>query len=261
MGTPTTPLPNYSFENMIQETYEVPKDWYSFSPKFYAAYGSSYLTKSTDAATGIFSARIENTSDAIYNIGSAFMTNGYVNNSGFHGGIPFVAIADQFSFQYKYTAVGGNLASLKLTICKDGVSEYEDSVYSISPSANWTTKTIDFSYNQTPDSVRVTFFAGVSLGSVLYVDDIQFLGGNVSVNDATPVGYEVYPNPSNLFFKIYGVNNAKIKIYSISRQIIYSNTLNTDVGLINTEEWKDGVYFIQIQKNNQITTKKVVIQH
>lgn len=260
-GTPTTALPNNSFENMVQETYEIPSDWFSYSQTLYVNYGSNYLTKSTDAVDGTYSAKIENTQDAINDIGSAFMTNGYPTNFGFQGGIPFSAIATQFTLQYKYLPSGVDFASAQLTLWKDGVPAYVDSLITISPSGIWTTETVDIVYSQVPDSVRLTFGAGSNVNSILYVDDIKFVGGDVKVNEITSPDYSIYPNPSNQSFKIEGVTDAQIKIYSISGQVIYSNQSNNETLLIDTYNWKEGIYLIQIVKNKQIITKKIVVQH
>jgi hypothetical protein len=260
-GNPTTALSNNSFENMIQETYEIPSDWLSFSQNLYANYGSSYLTKSTDAVDGSYSARIENTPDVINEIGMAFMTNGYPTNTGMQGGIPFKAIATQFTFQYKYVPSGVDFASAQLTIWKDGVANYVDSIIAITSSGIWTSETVDITYSQAPDSVRLTFTAGSNVGSVLYVDDIKFVGGDVNVNEITSSEYTIYPNPSNQSFKIEGVDNAQIKIYSISGQLVYSNQSNNKTLLIDTYNWKEGVYLVQIVGNNQLKTKKIVVKH
>jgi hypothetical protein len=260
-GNTTTAIPNNDFENMVQETYEIPSDWLSYSQNLYVTYGSSYLTKSTDAVDGIYSARIENTPDAINDIGMAFMTNGYPTISGIQGGIPFTAIATQFTFQYKYIPSGVDVASAQLTIWKDGVPNYVDSVIAITSSGIWTTETVDITYNQAPDSVRLSFVAGSNVGSVLYLDDIKFVGGDVNVNELSLNEYSIYPNPSNQSFKIEGVNNAQIKIYSISGQIVFSSQSNNKTLLVDTYNWHEGIYLIQIVKNNELMTKKIAVQH
>lgn len=66
---------------------------------------------------------------------------------------------------------------------------------------------------------------------------------------------KVYPNPSENLLFIRGVQNIKtIKIYnSIGRLIKETHDLKIDISQLNK-----GIYFLQIETNNRIETKKII---
>lgn len=69
----------------------------------------------------------------------------------------------------------------------------------------------------------------------------------------------VFPNPSNSYFRIVGLDGAKgqkIEITNTVGQLIHTETL-TGQGTIYTSDWPTGLYFVRC--NN--TVKKIVVSH
>ena len=77
----------------------------------------------------------------------------------------------------------------------------------------------------------------------------------------------IFPNPSETgIFSIYFYGNnttEKIEIVDITGKIVYSKTLNNqceNILPIDISDQKSGVYILKIQFNNEIITKKIIIQ-
>ena len=262
-GNATSVIPGNSFENLIQESIEQPIDFWTFD---YALYNMSSniqnITKSSDAAQGNSSMRIEkfqaNEDTGIL----ALITNGnYSFQNGLNSGTPFNAQPTDYSFQYKYSVATQDTAIALINFFKNGITMNLDSAVQLLPTNVWTTTNISITLSQAPDSVRVTFFVGDSIGSVLLIDDIKFLGGDVGIENNNNSNWTIYPNPANTEINIKDLSNSTISIVDISGKSIYLSNNTMDLVTVPTENWTNGIYFISIQKNNSVETKKIIIKH
>jgi len=85
----------------------------------------------------------------------------------------------------------------------------------------------------------------------------------VSIIEAIHLPFEVCPNPtSNGILNITFTNSlvAIVKIYSISGNLVYTSVANSDKLVINTENFKSGLYILNIIQNNNMYTEKVIIK-
>ncbi len=252
-GTATTPIPNHSFENTYQETIEHPQDWWSFSSMLYAYDGTSYVSKSTDVQEGNYSLKIEKTTSLDAMGLFPIVTNGIYDfndidpNSAFIGGIPFTAQATGFSFEYKFTPAGVDTAGYFLKIWKDGVALplVNTFDYLYSTSGSWQTETKSLNLTQAPDSAQVTFFGGGNAGSVLLIDDVKFIGGDVSVPAFEDGGeFAIYPNPASDVFYVNNVENSYVTILNMSGEQVFNEYVNQSVLPVETTNWSNGVYLV-----------------
>lgn len=259
----TTPIPGFSFEELIQETIEQPIGFWSFDKVMYNFGSGQCVTKSSDAAVGNTSMRIEMKQLNINTGLIAIASNGiYTDQNGLNNGSPFNAQPDIYSLQYKYTPASNDAAYALLNIFKNGVNLNNDSIIQLTPTTTWTTKALAININQAPDSVRVTFFPGENVGSVLLIDDLQFLGGDVGIDEGlSSYEWTIYPNPANSELNIETLENTFIKIVDLSGKAIYSELLTTNTSRISTDSWKPGIYFITTKHDNIIETKKLMIHH
>lgn len=73
----------------------------------------------------------------------------------------------------------------------------------------------------------------------------------------------VFPNPSNgtLNIALTEKKETTIEIYNLVGKLVYTsgNPLNTQLFTINIEDQPNGIYFVNIKTENNITTKKVLI--
>jgi len=74
----------------------------------------------------------------------------------------------------------------------------------------------------------------------------------------------VFPNPaSNQFTITLGSNNknVEVNIFDITGKIIYSNVvIDTQQLVVNTGEFSEGIYIVQIQSAGFVETKKLVVK-
>jgi len=71
----------------------------------------------------------------------------------------------------------------------------------------------------------------------------------------------IYPNPASVLLTIYSNNIIlNIKILNYTGQIIANKNFNKKKVIINTSAYNSGIYFIQIETEKGISTKKVVIE-
>ncbi|HET6245435.1 MAG: PKD domain-containing protein [Bacteroidetes bacterium] len=77
----------------------------------------------------------------------------------------------------------------------------------------------------------------------------------------------IYPNPASdiLFISTasFNLNAVQIKITSFSGNVIYTNqmVLNKDEVKLDISEIPNGIYFISVQTDKEIITKKLIIKH
>ena len=71
----------------------------------------------------------------------------------------------------------------------------------------------------------------------------------------------VYPNPASDLLNINSNNQIlNIKFLNYTGQIVTDNKFHSKEVIINTSVFNSGIYFIQIETEKGISTKKVVIE-
>ena len=87
-----------------------------------------------------------------------------------------------------------------------------------------------------------------------------------SVNLTVITGFEdpasrnvkVYPNPTKGTFKIEGVNNAMISVYTISGVMIYRFE-NSNGQTVDLSKHTNGIYIVRIEQNDFVSTKRIIL--
>lgn len=69
----------------------------------------------------------------------------------------------------------------------------------------------------------------------------------------------IYPNPSNGNFYIFGGEFHKIEIFNSLGQIVFSDESTTSPRCLNLSIFPDGIYFVEIYLENEIMIKKIII--
>lgn len=82
----------------------------------------------------------------------------------------------------------------------------------------------------------------------------------IGVNDINVNSFSMYPNPAN---KILIINNlskeSQINIFDMTGRIIYAENILTSSTELNIENWKDGIYTVQIITEGKIANQKLII--
>ncbi len=82
-----------------------------------------------------------------------------------------------------------------------------------------------------------------------------------SIDEQVNTSFQIFPNPANTHFSIDNISaGSKIKIYDITGKLIHSQLSANSILTIQINDWKNGVYFIQVEENGTIqSTKKLVV--
>ncbi len=88
---------------------------------------------------------------------------------------------------------------------------------------------------------------------------------SLSINEIKPsLAVTVAPNPANSYFtvKTKGVVGATIKMVDVLGNIVLKETVIGDSKAINTSNFKNGIYFIMVEaENQQQINRKIIVKH
>jgi hypothetical protein len=92
---------------------------------------------------------------------------------------------------------------------------------------------------------------------------------NLTGANSINVGLMVYPNPSNdvinMNMPITNASSGRINLIDMNGRVLYAESVQLNEGTfehyLNVSEFANGVYSIQIISDNEIFTKRIVIQH
>lgn len=258
------PIPNNGFENWIYETIEQPTDWFSFDQLIYPATGTLYATKSSTASDGLASLQIETTFENIMLGIPAIVTNGtfdYVNDS-IVGGSAYYAQPATVSGMYQFAPSFVDTAFVVIDFWNSTSGVHHQYWDTLMSAGVWTPWTIDLTFPEAPDSVLMYFFSGANIGSVLLVDNIQFAGGDLAVVEIPQTSLSIYPNPASTVTTIQFEAADQIRIFDLSGKLIVSYSGLTDNQIeLNTSEFQNGTYIVQIINNGYLSSQRFVVQH
>ena len=85
-----------------------------------------------------------------------------------------------------------------------------------------------------------------------------------SVEEIEPFSISVAPNPANAYVKIKttGVDGASFKIVDVLGNVVIKESIMGASKTINTESFKNGVYFIIVESEGQKPiNKKIIVRH
>ena len=264
-------LPNNSFETWESNpfpSYEEPVPWNTANP-FTALAGAVSVTKSEDAFSGEFSARLETIE---INIGQTFQAPGLLTLADFNIDL----ISQEFSFsgglflqdkvtklmgKYKYTGAENDSASVIIYCFKRHEGEEMDTIgYGVSflhDASEWNDFSVDMTYISpaTPDTFNVLILSTGSFelgnmppGSVLLVDDIIIETLINSTENITIEPANVYPIPAQekLTIELKESNNYTLKIFDIHGRMIKEVAFSGSSTSTNISNLSEGAYTYRI---------------
>ncbi|PZU90525.1 MAG: hypothetical protein DI529_03025 [Chryseobacterium sp.] len=96
---------------------------------------------------------------------------------------------------------------------------------------------------------------GTNSGGIYVLED------NLSTSETDKNNFTIYPNPAKDFVKIDKLpKNSAVKIMDTSGKLIYSSVSKNDTEKINTSNFVNGLYFIQISDGKKVSTQKLIIR-
>jgi Secretion system C-terminal sorting domain/Putative carbohydrate metabolism domain len=273
-------LKNGGFENWDTiDGYAQPSHWYSLNPL--TLVGLDPTTNLTeDANSGKFAVKLESktTSGEVL---TGLLTSGPILDDKFNPGfdkikIKFNSMPSALRVFYKGKPATKDTGSVLMVLTKwNPTKKKADTIataglFLTTEVKNYTMADLVFTYTikTAPDSAF--FIASSSLdgfnptaGSTLYIDDMQLLYNNISINDAPEIANtNIYPNPAT--DKLYidtDKEYSTLRLQNILGAIVYSEANMSAHHTIDISNFKKGVYLLQLTKNNgNSITKKIIIQ-
>jgi hypothetical protein len=264
----TANVVNYSFENWSNVSWEDLAYWQTGN-RWSIGEPTLPVTKTTDKNSGTYAIELTNIL-SVNNSGDTLRgiaTNGVFGNSGAVGGEPFSGTASAVECYYKFAPASGDNASINFEFRQNGsiVGNYGVSCTTTSTYTLWNQALPVF----TPDTVLITIWGGNKIGSVLKVDDINFVFP-VGISENITIDRLVsYPNPATdiikLRFNIVNDNNVTIKLIDITGKELTSRSLGhltsgTYQESFNTSKFTSGIYFIEFTLDDEKIVKQFVVK-
>lgn len=257
----TTPLPNNSFESWTANTVENATSWYSLN-NLLSAVGLENATKTTDANSGSFALEMTTHYLSPDTISSylalapidLFSSNPFPNT-------PYNGSPARISGAYKYAPLNGDVAGIQITFFEAGnpVGVFYEPLMAQS---NYTTFDYPITISGNPDSINFLVFSGNNPGSVLKIDDVQFLTADASINEDTMIDFKLYPNPAKeiVTLALPEVGNYKIEIASLDGKLQLSSENNSGNQHIDLNSIGAGIYLVHVSNSVLTETKRLIIR-
>jgi virulence-associated protein VapD len=265
-------LPNPGFE--IWEPfsgYEDPQSWHT--PNQYTSLiGVQVVTKSTDAYSGDYSAKLETKNVLTFKAPglltlSDFTVDIITQTYSFDGGIPLTETVNKMTGMYKYSGANGDSASAMIISFRyNEESQQTDTVglgYGfLHDAADWTAFTVNmYPWSEAqPDSFNVIIMSSgsfdLNVGSVLYVDELSLetITGVYSLFDET-TQVKMYPNPVSDIAKFEvdsETESFELTLFEITGKQIDKLNFSGKTAEVNLANFPAGIYLYKITSKNKI---------
>ncbi len=263
-------IPNSGFEAWSDIQVEDADDWYSMN----SLLNYQQLVparKTADAHSGTYGAELETMT---VNYGADTLTGvlakGFIDYWAPSNGTPYTWQPDTFRGYYKYAPVGNDTAYISVQFSANA-NVIDQHWITITGTVNaYTLFEQQLNVGSVPDSMQIVMWSGNMPGSILKVDDLEFIGGNVGVSEVkTQVGSIIlYPNPAKdactLEYFSAKAGPACISIYNVLGDMVYNQTYSAGIGLqhlpLNLQDMEAGIYLLKLEINGQFYSQKLTLE-
>ena len=131
-------------------------------------------------------------------------------------------------------------------------------------------KVWNFDWTAPPTNVgTITFYVASVAGNGGSVTNTQVvyntlnIGGVLGVNKAQLLNFSMYPNPSSGHVNLQlpsGNYRAQVKVYDYLGKTLIQNSINSQNTNLNISNLSAGIYFVRIQSDSKVGTKKLVVR-
>lgn len=256
-------LPNNDFENWTTTAELDLNGWYSFN-SFFPPGMDGNMSQSNNAYTGSYAVELE-TFEAFGDTIPGFLSLGPINNGGDFGAVPFTANPTEISLAYNYNPAGNDTAFVFMQFFSNDVTIYQQIIPLANTSGIYLPLTVPLQAFATPDSLSLIAYSGDNVGSVLLLDDMEFKGGNVGLEEQALKAIQLYPNPSTGMVSLRfesAMSNPIISVYNLQGALVHreqvvlnGTTLERDFGSLSP-----GQYILEVQGENQHHSLPLIIQ-
>jgi len=95
------------------------------------------------------------------------------------------------------------------------------------------------------------------------VFNTKTIGGVLGINNAQLLQFSMYPNPSDNYVTLQlpsGTNKANVKIFDYLGKTLIQKNLNNTNNNLDISNLSAGIYFVRIQSDTKVGTKKLVVR-
>jgi hypothetical protein len=275
------PLPNPGFEDWssfsggIGSTYEEPNNW-NTANQCSQLLGTYSVTKSSTFHSGSFAAELKTRNAFLGSIKiNGVMSTAEIicatNSGGQEGGIATNALPDSIAFWYQYTPVDVDTAYVQIILFsgEDTVSFLKGKIHLAT--SEWTRASFAIPTPTAAPDMISTFFnsswgdgsAGQAfVGSILLVDDVEYIYATGIEEDEAAAKWEVYPNPVQDILNIRNSSgdNATLEVLDATGRTVLNRAITQMETRLDVSALPMGIYLYQLRnsKDQIIKTGKLI---
>lgn len=259
---------NFSFENWTPITWDEPNGW-TTTNQWAISSPTLPAVKSTDFYSGSYALELNTIAGQFGDTIEGIATNGYFDDNGVLGGVPYTSTPTAVNFYYKYFPSGNDTAFAWIQFKNNGTIINAGGTQLPATSSYQMSSNLLGSFPMAPDTFLMAFGAGQNEGSQLIVDHIDFTFP-VGITENIKVDRLVsYPNPTkgvlNLRFELANNNSVTINVLDVTGKVLISNSLGqlsagTYNERVNTSSLSSGIYFIELTINEEKVVNRFIVE-
>lgn len=268
-------IPNGGFENWsAPNAYNVPDSWGNLNV-LTSEFSVYTCTKGSPGSAG--AAFLKLTTKNIPGVGviNGIAVSGNLNTTDMStdAGFPYSERPISLTGKWQYMGFGADMGIVAVYLTKwNSLTTQRDTVGGIfhpltGMEMSWASFSLPIVYlsNETPDSCLIALASsGESpvANSYLYVDELAFELSSSGFNTVKTSDFILYPNPAQTDLTLeLPASSALIQIFDFSGKLIQQQTTNGNSRqTINLIDFAPGVYWVQVQTKQGISTSRFIRQ-
>ena len=255
-------LPNASFENWtIEEVIE--PDFFETTNRLLQANDFEPNVIEVSGAQAGNSAAELSVLDLLFFQIPGILTNGSIDGQGnISNGTAYAAQPDSMTGYYMATlGAADDTCMIQVTFTENG-NILDQQTFLITDGAfSWTKFTLNFDLPIDPDSMLIVAITGTAGGTSMTIDNFEFHGEDLGVEEAKDLTFSMYPNPAADFITVSSESViSEIKIVDLAGKVVLETKPNTTVKMISVSSLPSGVYLVELKSGKSVTTEKLIIR-
>jgi hypothetical protein len=126
---------------------------------------------------------------------------------------------------------------------------------------SWTKFSLNFDLPIDPDSMLIVAITGEAGGTILTIDNFEFHGEDLGIEESKDLTISLYPNPAKDFITISSKSVIReVNIVDLAGNVVKTANANSTIKMINVSSLPAGVYLVEMTSGNTSKTEKLIIQ-
>jgi hypothetical protein len=181
-----------------------------------------------------------------------------------------VVAGEVYRISYWRETLAGNVGMSAITTgttnSTAGTSTILKAYSTITPGAAWAKDSVDYTAAITGTryfSIRGKGTITALIGANVIIDDVKIwkVSGSVGIKtNSSAEAISIFPNPTSGILNINAIEvTSSVEVYNVIGDKVYSGTLVKGNNSVDLSSLANGAYFVKLNSNNQITSKKVIL--